>query len=125
MTSPHPETRFVKLCRFMTVIGGGFLTADHAVAQQLPDVATPEGADEGDFISILEALASQGLTVIIFVVGAAAFLLVGWSVIAKFNECRAGRAEWSEAAVTAGIGAVILVFSTFLLTQANSIFAAA
>jgi integrating conjugative element membrane protein (TIGR03745 family) len=59
----------------------------------------------------------------IFVVGAAAFILVGWSVIAKFNECRAGRAEWSEAAVTAGIGAAILVFTTFLLTQADAVFA--
>jgi integrating conjugative element membrane protein (TIGR03745 family) len=108
--------------RVLAGITGGLIASRRVVAQSLPDVTTPDGADEGDFISILEALASQGLTVIIFVVGAAAFLLVGWSVIAKFNECRSGRAEWSEAAVTAGIGAVILVFSTFLLTQANSIF---
>lgn len=96
-----------------------------AFAQTLPTVVQPTGAAEGDFITVLQSLASQGLTVIIFVVGAAAFLLVGWSVIAKFNECRAGRAEWSEAAVTAGIGAVILVFSTFLLTQASSVFGTA
>lgn len=99
------------------------LSTRSADAQTLPTVNTPAAAGTGDFIGVLDALMQQGVTVLIFLVGAAAFVLVGWSVIAKFNECRAGRAEWSEAAVTAGIGAVILVFSTFLLTQANTIFA--
>ena len=94
-----------------------------AHGQVLPNVVQPDGAAEGDFIEVLESLASDGLTVLIFVVGAAAFLMVGWAVIAKFNECRQGRAEWSEAAVTAGIGAVVLIFATFLLTQASTIFA--
>lgn len=94
-----------------------------AMSQTLPQVQTPAGADAGDFLSVLDALLQQGITIFIFIVGAAAFLLVGWSVVAKFNECRAGRAEWSEAAVTAGVGAVVLVFATFLLTQANTVFA--
>lgn len=107
---------------FGFVLGSSWLLS-RADAQQLPDVQAPAGAAPGDFLSVLDALLQQGITIFIFIVGAAAFLLVGWSVIAKFNECRAGRAEWSEAAVTAGVGAVILVFATFLLTQANTVFA--
>jgi|GEM_PF-2071354 len=99
-----------------------FTTRAMAQVANLPDVALPEGAAEDDFLSVLRGLAGQGLTILLFVVGVAAFVLVGWAVIAKFNECRAGRAEWSEAAVTAGIGAVVLVFSTFLLGQANVFF---
>jgi len=115
------------LRRYLTstfgTLAGASLLGSGAQAQQLPAVETPEGAEAGDFLSVLDALLQQGITIFIFIVGAAAFLLVGWSVIAKFNECRAGRAEWSEAAVTAGVGAVILVFATFLLTQANTVFA--
>ena len=115
------------LNRFSTATLGALAGASFfpsgSQAQQLPTIQTPAGTNNGDFLSVLDALLQQGITIFIFIVGAAAFLLVGWSVIAKFNECRAGRAEWSEAAVTAGVGAVVLVFATFLLTQANTVFA--
>lgn len=94
-----------------------------ALAQvTLPSVEGSIDGNDDDFLGVLQGLASDGLNILLFIVGVAAFVLVGWAVIAKFNECRAGRAEWSEAAVTAGIGAVVLVFSTFLLGQANVFF---
>jgi len=107
-----------------TFTAASLFVASRATAQvaNLPQVELPAGANEGDFLSVLQSLASQGLTILLFIVGVAAFVLVGWAVIAKFNECRAGRAEWSEAAVTAGVGAVVLVFSTFLLGEANTFF---
>jgi integrating conjugative element membrane protein (TIGR03745 family) len=103
-----------------TVTSLFFASTAFGQVANLPEVALPDNASADDFLSVLKGLASQGLTIVLFVVGVAAFVLVGWSVVTKFNECRAGRAEWSEAAVTAGIGAVILVFSTFLLGQAST-----
>ncbi len=103
----------------------GLFSAQTALAQVTVPTITGgvDGVDDGDLFGILSQLASKGLTILLFVVSIAAFIIVGWSVVSKFNECRAGRAEWSEALVTAGIGVVVIVFSTFLLSQTESIFA--
>ena len=111
--------------RLCVILTGVLLSSRQALAQaSLPELpGNVQGtAGQGDFIGVFENLAGQGLKALIVVIGAAAFVLVGWAIVAKFNECRAGRAEWGDAAVTAGGGAAILIFSTFLLTQANNIF---
>lgn len=110
--------------RLVAILTGVLLSSRQALAQSLPQSpGNVQGtAGQGDFIGVFENLAGQGISTLILVIGAAAFLLVGWAIVAKFNECRAGRAEWSEAGVTAGAGAAILIFSTFLLNQANTIF---
>ena len=110
--------------RLGVILTGWLLSSRQALAQSLPQLpGNVQGtAGQGDFIGVFQNLAGQGLKALIVVIGAAAFLLVGWAIVAKFNECRAGRAEWSEAGLTAGGGAAILIFSTFLLTQANNIF---
>ncbi len=98
-------------------------SARSALAQvTVPDITGGIDAEGGDLFGILKELATQGLNILLFVVGVAAFIIVGWSVVSKFNECRQGRAEWSEALVTAGIGVVVIVFATFLLGQTSSFF---
>ena len=86
--------------------------ARSAIAQNLPEQVLPENTGTDDFIGIFDGVFQQGLEVFIFLLIFVGFLIVAWSSFSKFNECRQGRAEWSELGVTAGVGAAVLIFAT-------------
>lgn len=48
-----------------------------------------------------------------------AFIWVSYAAIAKFRECQAGRADWGELMVLAGVASLLLVFLTFVLFRAS------
>ena len=50
------------------------------------------------------------------------FVWVSYIGFAKFNEARQGKAEWAEVGVLGIVGAVVLIFASYLLTEAAGVF---
>ena len=46
---------------------------------------------------------------------------VAYLAFAKFNEARQGRAEWAEVGVLGIVGAIVLIFASYLLTEAAGV----
>ena len=51
----------------------------------------------------------------------ASLVWIAWIGIAKFNEVRNGKAEMGDLGLTVGIGAVLLMFIGYLLTEAGTV----
>ena len=49
------------------------------------------------------------------------FVWVAYLGFAKFNEARQGKAEWAEVGVLGIVGAVVLIFASYLLTEAAGV----
>ncbi len=49
------------------------------------------------------------------------FLWIAYLAFAKFNEARQGKAEWAEVGVLGIVGAIVLIFASYLLTEAAGI----
>lgn len=77
------------------------------------------GSIQGDWITVVKGYIGQGGTVIALAVSLLAFLWISYAALAKFNECRLNKAEWSELGVLAVAAAALLVFITLLLTILN------
>ncbi len=108
-----------------TAVLAGAITTQTALAQQGVKFPTIDGGvanADGDLFETLKSVAITGFTVLLTIAGIAAFAIVAWSTISKFNECRAGRAEWSEVAVTAGVGVLVLVIVSVLFGLADESF---
>ena len=46
---------------------------------------------------------------------------MGYVGFAKFNEARQGKAEWAEVGVLGIVGAIVLIFASYLLTEASGV----
>ena len=46
---------------------------------------------------------------------------IAYLTFAKFNEARQGKAEWAEVGVLGIVGAIVLIFASYLLTQAADV----
>lgn len=62
----------------------------------------------------------SGITLIVGVIAAIAFLMVAYAVLTKFNDARRGRGEWGEVIVPFVMGAAILVLIAWLVEQAGT-----
>lgn len=60
-------------------------------------------------------------TILLLAVSIIAFLWVTYSAVAKFRECQAGRADWSELLVLGVAAGALLVFVTILLSNAGGL----
>ena len=49
------------------------------------------------------------------------FLWIAYLGFAKFNEARQGKAEWAEVGVLGVVGAIVLIFASYLLTEAAGV----
>jgi integrating conjugative element membrane protein (TIGR03745 family) len=49
------------------------------------------------------------------------FLWIAYLGFAKFNEARQGKAEWAEVGVLGIVGAIVLIFASYLLTEAAGV----
>jgi integrating conjugative element membrane protein (TIGR03745 family) len=89
----------------------------------LPSVKKPTGASDGeDFFGIVKGYIVDAGGVVVLAVGLSAFVWAAWAAIAKFNEARNGKAEWSEVGLLAMVAAGILIFDSYLLTSADKMF---
>ena len=89
----------------------------------LPTAVAPSTApSEGDWIALISGYIKDGALVLGLAVAVVGFLWVAYVGFAKFNEARQGKAEWAEVGVLGIVGAVVLIFASYLLTEASKIF---
>lgn len=92
------------------------------VRAALPTPVPPSTAPAaGDWIGLIEGYIKDGAIVLGLAIAVLGFLWVAYLAFAKFNEARQGRAEWAEVGVLAIVGAVVLIFASFLLTEAAGV----
>lgn len=87
----------------------------------LPTPAAPStGAPSGNWLNLIKGYSKDAGLVLGLIIATAAFLWISWITIAKFNEARNGRAEWGEVGLTGVIAAGVMVFISYLLTEAST-----
>jgi len=97
-------------------------TADRTVWAALPTPVAPSTAPAaGDWLGLIEGYIRDGGIVLGLAIAILGFLWVAYLAFAKFNEARQGKAEWAEVGVLGIVGAVVLIFASYLLTQAAGV----
>lgn len=84
-------------------------------------VAPSTGPAAGDWIGLIQGYIKDGGIVIGLAIAVLGFLWVAYLGFAKFNEARQGKAEWAEVGVLGIVGAIVLIFASYLLTEAAGV----
>lgn len=94
-------------------------------AQGLPAPVDPTigGAPGGNWLQLIRGYIGDGAVILGLAIATIGLLWIAYTGVAKFNECRIGKAEWSELGVLGIVGAVVLLFMMFLLNQAATVIA--
>jgi integrating conjugative element membrane protein (TIGR03745 family) len=109
-----------KLQPFAALVALFFST--HAFAQGLPTPVPPSTAPAaGDWIGLIQGYIRDGGIALGLAIAILGFLWVAYLAFAKFNEARQGKAEWAEVGVLGIVGAIVLVFASYLLNEAANI----
>jgi len=108
--------------RAATAVGLLALTAGQSVWAALPTPIAPSTAPAaGDWIGLIKGYIKDGGLVLGLAIAVLGFLWVAYLGFAKFNEARQGKAEWAEVGVLAIVGAIVLIFASYLLTEAAGV----
>lgn len=98
------------------------ISAGPAVQAALPTPVAPSTAPApGDWIGLIQGYIKDGGLVLGLAISVLGFLWVAYLGFAKFNEARKGKAEWAEVGVLCIVGAVVLTFASYLLTEAAGV----
>ena len=88
----------------------------------LPTPVPPStGPAAGDWIGLISGYIKDGGLVLGLAISVLGFLWVAYLAFAKFNEARQGKAEWAEVGVLGIVGAIVLIFASYLLTEAAGV----
>ena len=94
----------------------------HPLWAALPTPVAPSTAPAaGDWIGLIQGYIKDGGLVLGLAIAVMGFLWVAYLGFAKFNEARQGKAEWAEVGVLGIVGAVVLIFASYLLTEAAGV----
>lgn len=88
------------------------------------DLPKMENPSRGQGDGIMETLQNYGYDIVILMtlgVCAVGFLVVANNCIATYSEIQGGRKQWKDLGAMAGVGAVLLVITIWLLNQASDI----
>ena len=98
------------------------LSAMQSVKAELPTPVAPSTAPPaGDWIGLIQGYIKDGGLVLGLAIAVLGFLWIAYLALAKFNEARQGKAEWAEVGVLGIVGAIVLIFASYLLTEAASV----
>ena len=98
------------------------MTAAQSVWAALPTPVAPSTAPAaGDWIALIKGYIKDGGLVLGLAIAVLGFLWIAYLGFAKFNEARKGKAEWAEVGVLGIVGAVVLIFASYLLTEAAGV----
>ena len=98
------------------------LSAYQAVWAALPTPVPPSTAPAaGDWVGLIQGYIKDGGLVLGLAIAVLGFLWIAYLGFAKFNEARQGKAEWAEVGVLGIVGAVVLIFASYLLTEAAGV----
>lgn len=88
----------------------------------LPTPIAPSTAPPaGDWIGLIQGYIKDGGLVLGLAIAVLGFLWIAYLGFAKFNEARQGKAEWAEVGVLGVVGAIVLIFASYLLTEAAGV----
>ena len=88
----------------------------------LPTPVAPSTAPAaGDWIALIQGYIKDGGLVLGLAIAVLGFLWIAYLGFAKFNEARQGKAEWAEVGVLGIVGAIVLIFASYLLTEAAGV----
>ena len=108
--------------RVATVLGLLAISATQSVWAVLPTPVAPSTAPAaGDWIGLIQGYIKDGGLVLGLAIAVIGFLWIAYLGFAKFNEARQGKAEWAEVGVLGIVGAVVLIFASYLLTEAAGV----
>ncbi|RAT11164.1 TIGR03745 family integrating conjugative element membrane protein [Lonsdalea populi] len=88
------------------------------------DLPTMEDPSRGKGSGIMDTLKNYGYDIVILLslgVCAVGFLVVANSCIATYSEIQNGKKQWKDLGAMAGVGAILLVVTIWLLTQASEV----
>ena len=88
------------------------------------DLPKMEDPSRGQGEGIMRTLQNYGYDIVILMTlgnCAIGFLVVANNCIATYSEIQAGRKQWKDLGAMAGVGAVLLVITIWLLNQASDI----
>ena len=98
------------------------LLAGQSAWAALPVPVAPSTAPAaGDWIGLIKGYIKDGGLVLGLAIAVLGFLWIAYLGFAKFNEARQGKAEWAEVGVLGIVGAIVLIFASYLLTQASGV----
>ena len=98
------------------------MTAVQSLWAALPTPVAPSTAPAaGDWIGLIKGYIKDGGVVLGLAIAVLGFLWIAYLGFAKFNEARTGKAEWAEVGVLGVVGAVVLIFASYLLTEASGV----
>ncbi|MCW4347287.1 MAG: TIGR03745 family integrating conjugative element membrane protein [Candidatus Thiodiazotropha endolucinida] len=106
----------------VTAAGLLAVTAGQSVLAALPTPVAPSTAPAaGDWIGLISGYIKDGGLVLGLAIAVLGFLWIAYLGFAKFNEARQGKAEWAEVGVLGIVGAIVLIFASYLLTEAAGV----
>ena len=98
------------------------VTTVQSVWAALPTPVAPSTAPAaGDWIALIKGYIKDGGLVLGLAIAVLGFLWIAYLGFAKFNEARQGKAEWAEVGVLGIVGAIVLIFASYLLTEAAGV----
>ena len=98
------------------------VSAEQSVWAALPTPVAPSTAPAaGDWIALIQGYIKDGGLVLGLAIAVLGFLWIAYLGFAKFNEARQGKAEWAEVGVLGIVGAIVLIFASYLLTEAAGV----
>ncbi len=107
-------------CKAKLVAVAVFLPLSLWAALPTP-VAPSTSPAAGDWIGLIRGYIKDGGLVLGLALAVMGFLWVAYLGFAKFNEARQGKAEWAEVGMLGIVGAVVLIFASYLLTEAAGV----
>ena len=111
--------RMNKVAALVGLLG---MTAYQSVWAALPTPVAPSTAPAaGDWIGLISGYIKDGGLVLGLAIAVLGFLWIAYLGFAKFNEARQGKAEWAEVGVLGIVGAIVLIFASYLLTEASGV----
>ena len=111
-----------KIKKQMAATGLFGMTAAQSLWAALPTPVAPSTAPAaGDWIALIKGYIKDGGLVLGLAIAVLGFLWIAYLGFAKFNEARQGKAEWAEVGVLGIVGAVVLIFASYLLTEAAGV----
>ncbi len=119
-TKPGCQVQTAMPCRAALAAAVGLFPLPLWAALPTP-VAPSTAPAAGDWIGLIQGYIKDGGLVLGLAIAVMGFLWVAYLGFAKFNEARQGKAEWAEVGVLGIVGAVVLIFASYLLTEAAGV----
>ncbi len=108
-------------CTLGLVVFGLSVNIQSALAALPTPVAPSTGAPAGNWLDLMKGYAKDAGLVVGLILALAVFLWMSWILIAKFNEARSGKSDWGEVGVVAVVGVGIMIFISYILTEASTV----